>query len=72
MDKNNLKDIKWKGYLRKDKSKGVRNKVLIIYTVQCSEHVAKSIGAKFVGQDVDVVGFARHHSGSILDGIRIH
>jgi altronate hydrolase len=45
------------GYLRKDGAKGIRNKVLVIYTVECSSFVAKTIGAAFPGEDVDVVGF---------------
>jgi altronate hydrolase len=51
------KNVTWQGYLRKDGRKGIRNKVLVIYTVECSSFVAKTIGAAFSG-DVDVVGFA--------------
>lgn len=47
----------WQGYLRKDGKKGIRNKVLVIYTVECSSYVAKAIGAAFTDKDVDVVGF---------------
>lgn len=45
-------------YLRSDGKKGIRNKVLIIYTVECSKHVAESISIHFQeqGQDVDVIG----------------
>lgn len=53
-----LENIRWKGYLRQDGSKGIRNKVLIIYTVECSSFVAQSIAAKFTSYDVDVVGFS--------------
>ncbi|WP_028550724.1 UxaA family hydrolase [Paenibacillus sp. UNC451MF] len=50
----------WKGYLRKNGSKGIRNKVLVMYTVECSSFVAKEIGSHFKHSDidVDVVGFA--------------
>ena len=45
-------------YLRKDGSKGIRNKVLIIYTVECSKHVCLKIADHFrsLGEDVDTVG----------------
>lgn len=52
-----INTLSWKGYLRKDGSKGIRNKVLVIYTVECSSHVAKSIASAFPNEDVDVIGF---------------
>lgn len=53
------KTISWKGYLRPDGSKGIRNKVLVVYTVECASFVAHAIGRKFEGSDgdVDVIGF---------------
>jgi altronate hydrolase len=46
----------WNGYLRADGCKGVRNLVLVIYTVECARFVAHAIGS---GEpDVHVVGFA--------------
>ncbi len=47
-----------RGYLRKDGRKGLRNKVLIMFTVDCSSFVAQKIGQYFreLGEDVDVVG----------------
>ncbi len=30
----------WTGYLRPDGRKGVRNLVLVLYTVECAQHVA--------------------------------
>ena len=46
------------GYLRPDGKKGIRNKVLIVYTVECSKHVAEEISGHFRagGEDVDVIG----------------
>ena len=45
----------WKGYLRPDGRKGVRNLVLVIYTVECAKHVAHAIAE---GEpDVHVIGF---------------
>jgi altronate hydrolase len=45
----------WTGYLRPDGRKGIRNIVLVIYTVECARHVAHAIteGEK----DVHVIGF---------------
>ncbi len=45
----------WTGYLRADGRKGVRNLVLVLYTVECAQHVAHAIAA---GEDeVHVIGF---------------
>lgn len=49
--------IRWNGYLRKDGSLGIRNKVLVIYTVECASHVAKRIVQLANHPDVEVVGF---------------
>ncbi|MCA0754192.1 UxaA family hydrolase [Paenibacillus sp. N4] len=50
----------WRGYLRQNGSKGIRNKILVMYTVECASFVAKEIGSSFRNSeiDVDVVGFA--------------
>jgi altronate dehydratase large subunit len=45
----------WSGFLRSDGRKGVRNLVLIIYTVECAQHVAHAIAAD--EDDVHVIGF---------------
>ncbi|MCO5297123.1 MAG: UxaA family hydrolase [Fimbriimonadaceae bacterium] len=45
----------WQGYLRPDGRKGVRNLVLVIYTVECAKFVAHAIGEG--EEDVHVVGF---------------
>ena len=45
----------WLGYLRPDGRKGIRNLVLIVYTVECAQHVAHAIAE---GEpDVHVIGF---------------
>ena len=31
-----LNDLKWQGYLRRDGRLGIRNRVLVIYTVKCA------------------------------------
>lgn len=45
----------WTGWLRPDGRKGIRNLVLVIYTVQCAAHVAHAIAAG--EEDVQVIGF---------------
>src|SRR3954451_8057150 len=45
----------WNGWLRSDARKGVRNLVLVIYTVECAKHVAHAIAAG--EEDVHVIGF---------------
>lgn len=45
----------WRGFLRPDGSKGVRNLVLVIYTVECAQHVAHAIARE--EEDVHVIGF---------------
>ena len=49
--------LRWDGYLRKNGTKGIRNKLLIVYTVECSSFVAKEIARLADSDDVDVVGF---------------
>jgi altronate hydrolase len=45
----------WSGYLRNDGRKGVRNLVLVVYTVECAKHVAHAIAD---GEpDTHVIGF---------------
>jgi altronate hydrolase len=48
-------DITWQGFLRPDGRKGIRNLVLVIYTVECAKFVAHQIAA---GEDqTHVIGF---------------
>ncbi|MDR2390352.1 MAG: UxaA family hydrolase [Planctomycetota bacterium] len=51
------KQFVWPGYARKHGKKGVRNKLLVVHTVECSSHVARKI-ASAVGNQAEVVGFA--------------
>jgi altronate hydrolase len=45
----------WQGYLRSDGAKGIRNLILVVYTVECASFVAHEIAR---GQeDVHVIGF---------------
>ncbi len=45
----------WQGYLRADGRKGIRNIILVIYTVECASHVAHEIARD--EPDVHVAGF---------------
>ncbi len=45
----------WLGYSRADGRKGIRNLVLVVYTVECASHVAHAVAA---GEpDTHVLGF---------------
>lgn len=45
----------WSGYLRKDGRKGIRNLILVLYTVECASFVAHAVGKD--EDDVHVIGF---------------
>ncbi len=51
----NLQNYSWRGYLRPDGRKGIRNLILIIYTVECAQHVAHLIARD--EPDTHVIGF---------------
>jgi altronate hydrolase len=53
---NNPSAQTWSGYLRPDGKKGVRNLVLVIYTVECAQFVAHAIAQD--ERDVHVIGFS--------------
>lgn len=46
----------WSGFLRADGRKGIRNLVLVVYTVECAKHVAHKIAEG--EDDVHVIGFS--------------
>ncbi|MBQ6240021.1 MAG: UxaA family hydrolase [Firmicutes bacterium] len=52
-----MEDLKWQGYLRQDGRLGIRNRVLVIYTVKCAEFVAQRIVQEANHPDVELVGF---------------
>lgn len=55
--KQEIADARWSGYLRQNGKLGIRNKLLIIYTVECASHVAKHIASELSRDDIDVIGF---------------
>lgn len=48
---------RWSGYVRKSGAMGIRNRVLVLYTVKCSEYVAQRIVSQSDHPDVELVGF---------------
>lgn len=52
-----LEELSWMGYARKNGSKGIRNRILVIYTVKCAEFTAQKIVGNADNPDVELVGF---------------
>lgn len=52
-----MKDFHWLGFHRQNGQKGIRNKVLVIYTVECASFVAKEIVRRMNNNEVEVIGF---------------
>lgn len=50
-----MSDREWQGFLRTDGRKGIRNLILVIYTVECASFVAHAVGQH--EEDVHVIGF---------------
>lgn len=50
--------IEWLGYYRKNGFKGIRNKILVVYTVECASFVAKEIVRLAEDSETEVVGFS--------------
>jgi len=50
-----MSEFNWQGYLRQDGRKGIRNLILVVYTVECASFVAHAIGQD--EEDVHVIGF---------------
>lgn len=48
----------WIGYCRQDGRMGIRNRVLVIYTVECASFVAREICRIMDHPDVELVGFS--------------
>lgn len=48
----------WQGYGRADGSVGIRNKVLVVYTVECAHFVAEQIVRQAADSETELVGFA--------------
>ncbi|HEX3000520.1 MAG TPA: UxaA family hydrolase, partial [Armatimonadota bacterium] len=55
---------KTRGWLRRDGSKGIRNHVAVVFTVECAEHVARRIAAPY--EDVQLFGFDGCHCNDFV------
>lgn len=53
-----ISELTWQGYLRPDGSLGIRNRVLVVYTVECAHFVADEITRRCADDDVETVGFS--------------
>ncbi|MBS1668214.1 MAG: UxaA family hydrolase [Bacteroidetes bacterium] len=71
-----MSNKKWKGYLRSDGRKGIRNTVAVVYLVECAHHVAREITTSFKDQQVHLIGFPgcypNQYADKILNAICIH
>ena len=52
-----MSEIRWQGYARKNGKPGIRNRVLVLYTVKCAEFVARQIVREAAHEDVELAGF---------------
>lgn len=57
MKEKDFLEMRWLGYKRKHGASGIRNRVLVIYTVKCAEFVAQQIVAQAADADVELIGF---------------
>lgn len=64
-----MKDIEWKGYARKDGSKGIRNVLLVVYLVECAHHISSEIASGFKKNEVQVIGFGGCYPNSHADKV---
>jgi len=55
---SSISEITWQGYLRPDGSLGIRNRVLVVYTVECAHFVADEITKRCGDNNVETVGFS--------------
>lgn len=53
-----LPAMTWQGYVRREGPMGIRNKVLVIYTVECARFVAEKIAEATGHSQVECIGFS--------------
>ena len=53
-----LEEAVWQGYGRGDGSVGIRNKVLVVYTVECAHFVAEQIVRQSGDSETELIGFS--------------
>jgi altronate hydrolase len=50
--------LEFQGYLRPDGRKGIRNRLLVVYLVECAKHVAEAITDPYRDKEVETIGFS--------------
>lgn len=69
-------NMQWKGYLRSDGRKGIRNNLLVVYLVECAHHVARIITQQFPATSVQLIGFSgcypNEHADRVMNAICTH
>jgi altronate hydrolase len=64
------------GYPRADGRKGIRNVVVVIYTVECAHHVARLVVNQFPDQPVHLIGFPgcypNEYADRMMKGLATH
>lgn len=60
-------DSQFRGYLRSDGRKGIRNCIVVAYLVECAHHVAREIVSYFRGQPVHLIGFGGCYPNAYAD-----
>ena len=55
------------GFLRSDGRKGIRNRIVVAYLVECAHHVAREIVDCFKGQPVHLIGFGGCYPNAYAD-----
>lgn len=69
-------DAAIEAYLRPDGRKGIRNGLLVIYTVECAHHVAREIAYPYRDEEVQVIGFSgcypNEYSNTMLQRLATH
>ena len=58
---------KLQGFLRSDGRKGIRNRIVVAYLVECAHHVAREIVDCFKGQPVHLIGFGGCYPNAYAD-----
>src|SRR6476620_10856236 len=57
------------GYLRADGRKGIRNRLLVAYLVECAHHVARAIASPFAEDAVELIGCSGCYPNAYAQGV---
>ncbi|MCX2477796.1 UxaA family hydrolase [Pedobacter sp. MC2016-15] len=71
-----MDQMRWKGYLRKDGRKGIRNYVAVVYLCECAHHIATEIANRFKEHPVQLIGsqgcYHSEYAQNILNAVCTH